>query len=141
VAVLLPRAQERRRPLGVNDKIPYSVATITESDFYVANTAPYAVVGNIPHDWPKGDERGRMGIRLGIESHQDYPEHSRWITALAHEMGQLDQPQAIIYICTDNQCTGHVFGFWHEHQQHDRDSYVRFNCEAIVGYARVKQMV
>jgi hypothetical protein len=70
-----------------NEKVPYSVATILESVVRVEGLNPSAVVGYIPHDWPRGNEHGRMGIRLNLGQAGDYGNHENWIGALAHEMG------------------------------------------------------
>ncbi|KAH7076235.1 hypothetical protein FB567DRAFT_596850 [Paraphoma chrysanthemicola] len=105
-----------------NPIVPYSVAMIMEWETRLPNMAPSSVIGYIPQDWQRGNAEGRMGMRLNLHQAGDFHNHQHWIAALAHELG-------------------HIFGLYHEHQRPDRDHWVRFNCAALPGYDRAKEMV
>lgn len=45
-----------------------------------------SVDGYVPHDWPRGSEHARMGMRFSLNQAGDFDLHDNWIATLAHEM-------------------------------------------------------
>jgi hypothetical protein len=86
-----------------------------------AGHGSWSTVGYIPYDPANGSKDYEPRHQLHL-SHNSGSDGSLRTTEAAHELG-------------------HVMGFVHEQQRHDRDDYVSFNCENLDGYWHVKEIV
>ncbi|KAF2661100.1 hypothetical protein K491DRAFT_674091 [Lophiostoma macrostomum CBS 122681] len=72
---------------------------------------------DVPLDLRSSDRNGNYGRHMLLIN-----------KALAGGQGDSDYVKVVAHEW------GHVFGLWHEHQRSDRDHYVRFDCQRIIGY-------
>ena len=79
----------------------------------------WSITGYMTEEWNADPDR--HGARFNKEAKDKYP-HDYWVNTVAHELG-------------------HIFGFWHEHQREDRDSYVHFDCTKLKNYDNAKAKV
>ncbi|KAH3908083.1 hypothetical protein HBI56_192880 [Parastagonospora nodorum] len=83
----------------------------------------WATVGYIPRDAGSSTGPGGWEDRHQLQLEHNPGSDGEWRKFVAaHELG-------------------HVIGFVHEHQRHDRDSWVSFNCENLAGYWDIKEIV
>ncbi|KAF2821450.1 hypothetical protein CC86DRAFT_411141 [Ophiobolus disseminans] len=79
----------------------------------------WSITGYMPKEFQ--NDPGRHGSRFDKESKNKYLR-PYWVNTVAHKLG-------------------HVFGFWHEHQRDDRDSYIHFDCTKLTNYENSKATV